>query len=105
MFPDKMDQLNWSFIEKMEVEGRYESNGNNGLLNLFEDLQRMVDNSKQFNSSNICFLPWRCADMMDKALLDLRTDLGKLHGIEEIAQFSATVEEIEFSQKENNFEL
>jgi len=47
-----------------------------GVATLFEDLQKMVDNSKRFNDSNRDFTPWRVADMMEKTILWVKHELA-----------------------------
>lgn len=52
-----------------------------GIGALFEDLARMVANSKAFNACNAHFLPWRMAHMMECAVLGLKARLAREHGI------------------------
>lgn len=99
MFPDKKDQLDLTVITSYCSKGRYETDRKGlGIVTLFDDLKRMVKNSKSFNQSNSGFQPYRCADMMEKELLDLAYDLGKCHNIKSLMNFAT--EAILLSQEE-----
>jgi len=79
MFPDEKDQIDLLKISKLCSKGRYEGARDVGILTLFDDLQRMVNNGKYFNQCNMSFQPWRLADMLDKELLALRELLATYH--------------------------
>ena len=106
LVPAPEDRLDLLAIGKLSRKGRYDDSGssssggssdgkgtsggggggaknraNIGIVTLFEDLQKMVRNSKRFNDNNRAFLPWRMADMMDKAVFSLKSALASHHGI------------------------
>lgn len=74
MFPDKVDRLDLHVISNRNKERHYDGAG--GLLSLFNDLERMCENGKAFNSSNQGFQPWTLVDMMEKTIENLKTTLA-----------------------------
>jgi hypothetical protein len=69
MFPAAKDHLCLPVLAKLCKRGRYSVDAAGvGIATLFRDLERMTANSKQFNSSNANFLPWRLADFMEKTV-------------------------------------
>jgi hypothetical protein len=76
-FPDKADWLDLKVIAKQAARGRYDGSDHVGIATLFRDLERMVANSKTFNSKNQDFLPWRMADMMEKTVLHIKQHIAK----------------------------
>eukprot|EP01041_Mallomonas_annulata_P008726 gene8726-18039_t len=100
MFPDKKDHLDLPTITKLCSKGRYEGARGVGILTLFDDLQRMVNNSKTFNQCNIHFQPWRLADMLDKELLTLREMLASYHSMTGLLERVEHVLEEEMTQGE-----
>jgi hypothetical protein len=71
------------------------------ILSLFDDLCRMVSNSKEFNDCNRDFQPWRFADMVEMAILDLMRDLASIHSLTALAIKAENF----FSQKQQQSEL
>ena len=51
---------------------------------LFEDLDRMVLNSKEFNASNRDYQVWRMCDMFECHLFWLKQQLYELHSLESL---------------------
>ena len=95
LFPDAKDHLDLPKISKLCGQGRYEAGRGVGILTLFDDLQRMVNNSKAFNHCNKDFQPWRLADMLDKELLVLRELLAGNHNMPALLEQVATARELE----------
>lgn len=86
-FPAETDQLDLPAIRQLQGQGHYDSRvANAGIIALFSDLQRMIDNAKMFNNCNREFQVWRCAEMTSCALIDLRAELASIHGIDELLQ-------------------
>lgn len=111
MFPRTEDRLDLLAISKLCRRGRYDdtdadagaavgassvstagssnskgsskgkSSNNVGIGTLFEDLARMTTSSKAFNACNAHFLPWRLADMMERAVRRLKARLAQEHRI------------------------
>jgi hypothetical protein len=84
LFPRVEDQLDLQAISHWLKQGRYHGHGDSissslGISALLRDLERMVQNAKQFNDCNHDFLPWRIADMADAALASLRAQLVVAH--------------------------
>ena len=88
MFPDPDQRLCMPALARLCRQGRYsDAESSNspqsylGLLALFTDLQRMVAQSKAFNASNRAFLPWRLAEMLERAVGHLKSVLAERRGI------------------------
>ena len=85
MFPSGEDRLDLPCISKLCRKGRYDNDDGGGscigITVLFDDLQKMVQQSKRFNACNRSFLPWRQADMMEQAVLTLKARLAEHHAL------------------------
>lgn len=103
MFPKKKDQLDFHVLLTLASTSRYTGDDFKGIVALFEDLDKMVANCKQFNSMNANFQIWRCADMMEMAIFDLKRDLAEQHNIPCLI-FAAEQSEISRKQKEDKEE-
>jgi hypothetical protein len=68
------DRLDLQTINTWGRSGRYEEEI--GIAVLFDDLERMVANSKKLNAANAQFLPWIQADAMGKMLFQLKKCLA-----------------------------
>jgi len=100
LFPHVKDHLSFPKLRSFLAKGRYEDGNGRGVMTLFDDLQLMINRSKLFNQSNSQFQPWRCADMMDKALLDLKWELGQIHGIQSLTESAELTQEIFDAEEE-----
>jgi hypothetical protein len=90
LFPNESDRLDMVLISDRCSKGYYKNN-EAGILSLFHDLIAMVNNSKEFNKSNVQFQPWRCADMMEKAIVGLMTTISNFHHLHQLAQYSNNI--------------
>lgn len=82
LFPEEWNQIDLIVLKKQCDEGRFEGTDDDhfsGLLLLFDELDVMVRNCKRFNDENCSFQTWRCADMMEEALFDLKESLSEAH--------------------------
>jgi hypothetical protein len=90
LFPNPQDRWDLCCIQSMAREGRYGEDDAPtsavGVVTLFEDLQAMVRNSKLLNASNPHFLPWRMADMLEKAIFRLKCALADARGISSLQE-------------------
>jgi hypothetical protein len=75
MFPEERDRLDFHVLASRCTRGEYHSS-KRGVLGLFEDLELMVANGKQFNDCNRSFQPWRLCDMVEKTVGNLKIALG-----------------------------
>jgi hypothetical protein len=102
MFPAAEERWDLPRISRLCRQGRYSDDADNasagsgsgsgkhslrgggahlGILALFQDLARMVQQSKRYNACNAAFLPWRLADMMECAVQRLKRVLAEERGI------------------------
>ena len=76
IFPDQADQLDLLQLSTWCNNGKYSDGDGLGLSVLFADLYHMIRNAKQYNSSNINFLPWRLCDAFEATVNWLETSLS-----------------------------
>ena len=85
LFPRSEDRLDLGVLNTLCTQGRYDT-AEVGIAVLFDDLQRMVANSKTLNAANPNFLPFKQADMMEKAISRLKATLADKHGIDSLKE-------------------
>lgn len=56
------------------------------VVQLFNDIDKMILNCKTFNNTNRSFQPWRCADMMEMAVSDLKLALLEVYNLPNLAE-------------------
>ena len=78
------DHLDLQVLTKHAAKGRYD--GDLGIIALFRDLETMIANSKQFNKENSAFLPWRLADVLEKAVLSMKIYIAEERKIPSLRQ-------------------
>jgi hypothetical protein len=84
-FPGAEERWDLPRISRLCRQGRYSDDADDasggraylGILALFQDLARMVQQSKRYNACNAAFLPWRLADMMESAVQRLKRVLAE----------------------------
>lgn len=101
MFPNPSIQLDFGRLNERYKNGQYNCD-QQGLISLFTDLDQMISNCKLFNDSNKNFQTWRCADMMEMTIFDLKYLLSQLNDLPLLSQMITKSEDIQIEQNSTN---